>query len=77
MRTKMYEWIARVIIISLLLVIGSASAATQTGTYYYWVGAYDTSYNLLDSDSFAFTVTSSTSKSGENHDWGTSGWDNN
>ncbi|MBI4688663.1 MAG: hypothetical protein HY754_00085 [Nitrospirae bacterium] len=50
------------------------SATTSTGTYYYWVGAYDTSYNLLDYDYFAFTVTSSTSKSGENHDWGVSGW---
>ncbi|MBI4690051.1 MAG: hypothetical protein HY754_07260 [Nitrospirae bacterium] len=46
------------------------------GSYYYWVGAYDTSYNLLDYDYFAFTVTSSSSKSGENNDLGVSGWDN-
>ncbi|MBI4689048.1 MAG: fibronectin type III domain-containing protein, partial [Nitrospirae bacterium] len=49
------------------------STSTSTGTYYYWVGAYDTSYNLLDYDYFTFTVTSSTSKSGTN-DWGISGW---
>lgn len=35
------------------------------------------SYNLLDSDSFSFSVTSSTSKSGGSHDWGVSGWDDN
>ncbi|MBI4689739.1 MAG: hypothetical protein HY754_05690 [Nitrospirae bacterium] len=49
------------------------SSAT-TGSYYYWVGAYDMSYNLLDYDYFAFTVTSSTSKTGGDHDWGVSGW---
>ncbi|MBI4691271.1 MAG: hypothetical protein HY754_13560 [Nitrospirae bacterium] len=48
----------------------------SSASYYYWVGAYDTSYNLLDYDYFVFSVTSSTSKSGENHDWGISGWDN-
>ncbi|MBI4689198.1 MAG: hypothetical protein HY754_02855, partial [Nitrospirae bacterium] len=49
-------------------------SSASTGTYYYWVGIYDTSYNLLDYDYFAFTVTSSTSKSGTNNDWGVSGW---
>ncbi|MBI4690097.1 MAG: SBBP repeat-containing protein [Nitrospirae bacterium] len=48
--------------------------STSIGTYYYWVGIYDTSYNLLDADSFAFTVTSSTAKSGSDHNWGISGW---
>ncbi|MBI4691615.1 MAG: Ig-like domain-containing protein [Nitrospirae bacterium] len=49
-------------------------SAISTGTYSYWVGIYDANYNLLDSDSFAFTVTSSTSKSELQHDWNIAGW---
>ncbi|MBI4691742.1 MAG: fibronectin type III domain-containing protein [Nitrospirae bacterium] len=49
-------------------------SAISAGSYYYWVGIYDTSYSLIDYDYFAFTVTSSTSKSDGGNDWGVSGW---
>jgi len=48
-------------------------STASTGTYSFWIGIYNTS-NLLADDSFTFTVTSSTSKSGKNHDWRVSGW---
>ncbi len=51
----------------------------QTGTTYYQVSIYDTSYNVIDEDWFSFEVVSSSSTSGSNmhHDWGVSGWSDN
>ncbi|MBI4689003.1 MAG: DUF1566 domain-containing protein [Nitrospirae bacterium] len=57
----------------------SSTYADDTGYawYVYMDYAYDTSYNLLDYDYFAFTVTSSTSKSGGHNDWEVTGWGEN
>ncbi|MBI4689990.1 MAG: fibronectin type III domain-containing protein [Nitrospirae bacterium] len=50
-----------------------------TGTYSYYVYIYDTSYNLLDQEGFAFSVYSYYywSPERQNHDWGVSGWTDN
>ncbi|MBI4688877.1 MAG: SBBP repeat-containing protein [Nitrospirae bacterium] len=47
--------------------------SVQAGTYTYYVSVLDTGYNLLDDDSFSFTVSSS-SKSWTN-DRGVAGWE--